>query len=103
MRLIARMVNPIDAQVRSDQQGSVTDHVTVDEAQATGDSRLRLEVAGFAAVQAVVLAVIAETDVVPALAENAEAVTLAAFFFLVALRADEGHAPRVARFVAGLK
>jgi hypothetical protein len=58
---------------------------------------LRLEVAGFAAVQAVVLAVIAEADVVPALAENAEAVALAMFFFLVALRANEGHAPRVAR------
>jgi hypothetical protein len=62
-----------------------------------------LEVAGFAAVQAIVLAVIAKADVVPALAEDAEAIALADSFFPVALRADEGHGPRVARPPARFK
>jgi len=53
---------------------------------------LGLQVAGFAASQAVVLAVVAEADAIPALAENAEAVALALFLFPVALRADVGHA-----------
>ena len=62
---------------------------------------LRLQVAGFAAGLAVVLAVVAEADAVPALAQNAEAVALAASLVLIALRADIGHVARVARLGAG--
>jgi len=64
---------------------------------------LRLEVAGFAAEQAIILAVAAEPDVVPALAEDAEPVALALFLFAIALRAEISHAPRVSRFAVRLK
>lgn len=60
-------------------------------------SALRHQVAGFAAGQAIILAVVAEADVVPALAQNAKTFAPAAFLILIALRADVGHAPRVAR------
>jgi len=60
-------------------------------------SALRYQVAGLAAGQAIILAVAAEADIIPALAQDAEAVALAAFLILIALRADVGHGPRVAR------
>ena len=55
-------------------------------------SPLRSQVAGLAAAQAVVLAIVAKADVVPALAQDAEAFALTLFLFQVALCADEGHA-----------
>jgi hypothetical protein len=61
------------------------------------------QVAGLAAGQAIVLAVVAEADVVPALAQNAKTFAPAAFLFLIALRADVGHEARVARFLTRLK
>jgi len=60
-------------------------------------SALRYKVAGFAAGQAIILAVVAEADIIPALAQHAEAFALAAFLFLIALRADVGHASSVTR------
>ena len=59
---------------------------------------LRLQVADFAAGQTVILAIIAEADVLPALAEDAEPLAVALLLFPVALCADERHAPRVARY-----
>jgi len=64
---------------------------------------LRHQIAGFAAGLAIVLAIGTEADIVPTLAENAEAITFALFLFPIALRAKVGHAPRVARFAASLK
>jgi hypothetical protein len=64
---------------------------------------LRLQVADLAAELAVILAILAEADSVPALAENAEVFALALPLFPVALRAEEGHAPRVTLFAARLK
>jgi hypothetical protein len=61
------------------------------------------EVADLAAEQAIILAVGAEADSVPALAKNAEVFALALLLFPVALRAEEGHAPRVTLFAARLK
>jgi len=61
------------------------------------------QVAGFTAGQAIILTVVAEADIVPALADDAEAFALATRLIPVALGADEGHAPRVAPFFAGLK
>lgn len=64
---------------------------------------LRLQIAGFAAGQAIVLAVVAKADIFPALTKNAEALALAAALFLVALRAEVRHMLRVVRLLPGLK
>ena len=76
-------------------------NASVEQRETRNEKRtlaLRLQVAGFAAGLAVVLAVVTEADVVPPLAENAEAFAVAVFFFPLAFRADIGHVPRVACF-----
>lgn len=68
-------------------------------------SVLGLEVAGFATFEAVVLPVLAEADLVFALAERAVAVALASVFDLLADVAAErfGHVRNVSRQGAGCK
>ena len=62
-------------------------------------SVLRLEVAGLAAIEAIVIAVLHQADVVLALAEAAEAGAAAVLLYLIALHANEfvGHAGKLYR------
>jgi hypothetical protein len=55
---------------------------------------LRIKIAGLAAIEAVIVAILAQADVVLALAQTAIAPALALFFRLIALHANElvGHA-----------
>ena len=64
---------------------------------------LRVQVTGFAAAEAIILAVLAQADVVPALTQDAEAYALAAALLFIALRADVSHTLRVARSLRTLK
>jgi hypothetical protein len=60
------------------------------------DSVLRLEVAGFPAIETIILAILAQTDVVLAHAQAAIAFAMAFLFFPVAQQTDEfiRHRPR---------
>ena len=62
-------------------------------------SVLRLEIAGLAAIEAIVVAVLHQADVVLALAQAAEAGAAAVLFHLVAQHANEflGHAGKLYR------
>ncbi len=76
----------------------------INEGGAAGWVRLvalRLVFAGFTALETVVLAVFAQTDLVGTLAQGAVLVAIASFFYLLANHAAEsfGHERRVTRNV----